>query len=99
MLTHKIEGVFTPNMKHESLTQPIGGYRFIRRDNTEDGKRYAIKLREGKREEKTVCVNVHGRHAEVEAQLDMVEMAIIHNALFSMAETEWDIKCVDVCDI
>ena len=98
MLTHKIEGVFNRRQYSDEvkpMLHPAGEYEFLRRDNVGGITRYAISIRPNSPKlKRVVSVNMYGRNAEVEAQLDMVEEAILHNALFSKEKGDCNIKCI-----
>lgn len=96
---HRIEGVARPHHysdENEVMVHPIGEFTFLKREKSEGAARYEVALRPnspGLR--KIVYVNVRGRHAEVEKQLDMIEEAILRNALFSKTGTACTLRVIE----
>lgn len=81
--------------EHQVSTHPAGEFQFLRRDKVDGAVRYAISMRPNSPAlKRTVSVNVRGNKAEVEAQLDMVEKAILSNALVMVTGTRCEILSI-----
>jgi hypothetical protein len=96
---HSIEGVTRPhhyNDENEIMVHPMGEFTFLTRERYEGATRYSVALRSNSAKlRKVVYLNVRGRHADVEAQLDMVEESILRNALFSKTGAACTVRYVE----